>query len=184
MGVEFKKTQIKGTFPVFWRGEFKVLPGDFKVTTDLPDGTIIKRGTPILVDFANMECKICKAVKVVAGGDTTNPRIEKGSLVAKSDQVGGQTVNAIDSSNPDYDVLTLAASVSEATEGKILAVGSDVPNAVVESDTTISTNMGFNTVSAGYEGLVLKDVAYPVADDWLDNGYCMKKNHSIKYIRQ
>lgn len=184
MGVEFSKTQIKGTFPVFWRGEFKVLPGDFKVTTDLPDGTVVKRGTPILIDFAKMECKICKAIKVVAGGDTTNPRIEKGSLVKTTEQVGGQAINAIDTSNPDYDVLTLAAAVSGATEGKILAVGSYVPNAVVESDTTISSKMGFNTVSAGYDGVVLKDVAYPVADDWLESGYCLKKNHSIKYIRQ
>ena len=29
MAIKFEKTQVKGGFPVFWRGEREVLPGDF-----------------------------------------------------------------------------------------------------------------------------------------------------------
>ena len=68
MGIEFNKTKIKGSFPVFWRGECSPLPGDFKLTTELAEGTIVRKGTPIKLDFDRMECKICKAVKVLAGG--------------------------------------------------------------------------------------------------------------------
>ena len=31
MAIKFEKTQVKGGFPVFWRGEREVLPGDFAV---------------------------------------------------------------------------------------------------------------------------------------------------------
>ena len=77
MAITFEKEKVKGNFPVFWRGECSVLPGDFKLTTDLPEGTLVKKGTPIKLDFAKMECKICKAVEVINGGTTTKPRIKR-----------------------------------------------------------------------------------------------------------
>jgi hypothetical protein len=183
MGIEFDKTKIKGSFPVFWHGECAVLPGDFKLTTELAEGTIVRKGTPIKLDFDSMECKICKAVKVLAGGTTTKPRIGKDSFVAKGDSIGGQNVSSVDSSNSDYDVVTLAAAVESATEGAILAVGTDEPDAVVETTFVYTKNMSFQTVSAGYEVLILKDVAYPVPSSWL-TGFSMKNNPTIKYIRQ
>lgn len=61
MAITFEKEKVKGNFPVFWRGECGVLPGDFKLTTDLPEGTLVKKGTPIKLDFAKMECKICQS---------------------------------------------------------------------------------------------------------------------------
>lgn len=184
MGLEFGKTDYKGSFPVFWRGEAKVLPGDFKLTDDLPEGTVVKKGTPIKLDFANMQATLCKAIKVVAGGSTTAPRVEKGSHVVATEEIGSTTVSKIDTTNTDYDVITLAAAESGATEGKILAVGDNEPNAVVEKDITIKKNMGFMTVSAAFDVVILRDVAYPVPDSWLVNGMCLNTNHSIKYIRQ
>lgn len=184
MGIVMNKSDYKGTFPVFWRGEAKVLPGDFKLTDDLPEGTVVKKGTPIVLDFAKMQATICKAIRVVAGGSTTAPRVEKGSHIKTSEEIGSTTVSSIDTSNSDYDVVTLAAAESGATEGKVLAVGDNEPNAVVEKDITIKKDMGFQTVSAAFDVVILKDVAYPVADAWLTGGMCMKNNHSIKYIRQ
>ena len=58
MAIKFEKTQVKGGFPVFWRGEREVLPGDFAVKGTYPEGTILKEGTPIKLDFENMECTI------------------------------------------------------------------------------------------------------------------------------
>lgn len=184
MGIVMNKSDYKGAFPVFWRGEAKVFPGDFKLTDDLPEGAVVKKGTPIVLDFDNMQATICKAIRVVAGGSTTAPRVEKGSHVAATDEIGSTTVSSIDTSNADYDVVTLAAAESGATEGKVLAVGDNEPNAVVEKDITIKKDMGFQTVSAAFDVVILKDVAYPVADAWLTGGMCMKNNHSIKYIRQ
>lgn len=184
MGLVFGKTDYKGSFPVFWRGEAKVLPGDYKLADDLPEGTVVKKGTPIKLDFANMRATLCKAIKVVKGGTETAPRVEKGSHVVTSEKIGSATVDSIDTSNADYDVITLSAAESGATEGKILAVGDNEPNAVVEKDITIKKDMGFMTVSAAFDVVVLRDVAYPVPDSRLVNGMCLSTNHSIKYIRQ
>ena len=55
MAIKFEKTQVKGGFPVFWRGEREVLPGDFAAKGTYPEGTILKEGTPIKLDIENME---------------------------------------------------------------------------------------------------------------------------------
>lgn len=188
MAIEFEKGQIKGGFPVFWRGECKVLPGDFKLTQTFPEGTLIRKGTPIALDFAKMECRVCKAVKIVSGGATSALRVVKGSLVQIGDKLkigaNEQTINNIDKSNADYDVVTLAAALTGAADNAIAVVGTDVPNAVVETDKEYKTNMDFQTVSAGYDVIILKEVAYPMPEDWLLGGWCMKNNPSIKYVRQ
>lgn len=126
MAIEFEKGKIKGGFPVFWRGECKVLPGDFKLKQTFPEGTLIRKGTPIALDFAKMECTVCKAVKIVSGGTTSAPRVVKGSLVQIGDKLkigeNEQTINNIDKTNADYDVLTLAAALTGAT-ANAFAVG-------------------------------------------------------------
>lgn len=188
MAIEFEKGKIKGGFPVFWRGECKVLPGDFRLKQTFPEGTLIRKGTPIALDFAKMECTVCKAVKIVSGGTNLVPRVVKGSLVQIGDKlkIGGneQTINNIDKTNADYDVLTLAAALSGATADAFAVVGADVPNAVVETDKEYKTNMDFQTVSAGYDVVILREVAYPMPEEWLLGGWCMKNNPSIKYVRQ
>lgn len=183
MGIILEKTKIKGNFPVFWRGECKVLPGDFKLTDELPEGTEVKNGTPIKLDFDKMECKLCKAVKVIAGGTTTKPRVVKGSFVAKGDAIGEQTVSSINTSNDDYDELTLSAANSDAVDGAILAVGTDLPDAVIETTFVYTKTMSFQTVSAGYEALILKEVVYPVPSTWLQ-GWKLKNCPTIGYIKQ
>lgn len=60
MAIEFEKGQIKGRFPVFWRGECKGLPGDFKLTQTFPEGTLIRKGTPIALDFAKWSVQYVK----------------------------------------------------------------------------------------------------------------------------
>ena len=67
MAIVFEKTKVKGGFPIFWRGEFAVLPGDFKLKGTYPEGTKIPKGTPIKLDFDNMECSICKSARVQIG---------------------------------------------------------------------------------------------------------------------
>ena len=180
MGIKRNTTKIKGNFPVFW-SRCATLPGDFKVT-NVPEGSIIQKSTPIKLDFSKMECKVCRAIEVI-GGTTTKPQIKKGSFVTTSDTVGEQTISAIDTSNPDYDELTLAAAETSATVGAIIALDEDLPDAVVERTVEHEKDMTFQTVSAGYDVVILKDVAYPIPAASL-TGYCMKNNPSIKYIRQ
>lgn len=87
MAIVFEKTKVKGGFPIFWRGEFAVLPGDFKLKGTYPEGTKIPKGTPIKLDFDNMECSICKSARVLSGGTTTAPHVKKGSMLQVGDAV-------------------------------------------------------------------------------------------------
>lgn len=180
MGIKAKTAKIKGGFPVFW-SRCSTLPGDFKVT-NVPADVIIPKGTPIKLDFDRMECKVCRAIEVT-GGTTTKPQIKKGSFITTSDTVGEQTISSIDTSNADYDELTLAAAEASATKGAIIAIDEDLPDAVVERTIKHETDQTFNTVSAGYDVVILKAVAYPIPADWL-TGFSMKNNPSIKYIKQ
>lgn len=187
MAIEFKRTKYKGGFPVFWRGNREALPGDFTLKGTYPEGTLLKEGTPIKLDFANMECKICKSALVVTGGTTSAPRVVKGSMFQVGDTVkigeSNSTIKSIDTTSADYDVLTFAAAVTGATQGATLLSDDDLPDAVIETTKEYTTKHGFPVVSAAYGARILKDVAYPVPEAWLE-GYSLKNNHEIKYIRQ
>lgn len=187
MAIKFEKTQIKGGFPVFWRGECEVLPGDFKLKGTYPEGMKLKEGTPIKIDFENMECTICKSARIVEGGTTTKPRVVKGSMFQANDAVkigeSTGTIKSISTTNESYDEITLNAAMAEAIAGADLLGGDELPDAVIETTKEYTTTNGFPTVPAAYGARILKDVAYPVPDAWLQ-GYSMKNNPEIKYIRQ
>jgi len=210
MAVLFQTKKFKGDFPAIWRGECKVLPGGFAPVQTLATGTVVYRGTPLCVDFDNMQAAIVKVAKVVSGGTTTKPRVSKGSYFAVGDTVfkigndaSGKTISAIDTSNDDYDVLTLSGAITglvaddflqeavieQVTTGEgtaqtttNVASAKYVANAVVASDLEIK-GMGIPTLDAAYEAVILKNVAAPIPPAWLD-GYCLATNHNIIYIKQ
>lgn len=210
MAIEFEREYIPGNFPVFWRGECKVLPGDYRLKQEFPEGTLLVKGTALFVDFDKMECAVVKLAHVVAGGTGTKPRVVKGSLLQKGDTVmklgdGAKsvTISSIDTSKSEYDELTLSAALTGADEGDFIQecsayhpAGADpVADPEVEaaplyemntviSDSYTYQKMGFQTVAAGYEVVILKKVAYPIPADWLESGLSLKTNHSIKYIKQ
>ena len=71
---------------------------------------------PLVVDFKTRKAKVVVCVKVhkkITAGETSL-QIAKGSLVAVGMHLGngtnGGTVQAIDKRNPDYDIVTLAAT--------------------------------------------------------------------------
>lgn len=187
MAIKFEKTQVKGGFPVFWRGEREVLPGDFAVKDTYPEGTILKEGTPLKLDFENMQCTICKSARIVKGGTTTKPRVVKGSMFQINDSIkvgeSSGTVKGISTTNESYDEITLSAAMTEAVAGADLLGGDEMPDAVIETTKKYTTTNGFPTVSAAYGARILKDGVYPIPAAWLQ-GFSLKNNHEIKYIRQ
>lgn len=245
MAIEFQKTAYSGRFPEFWRGEAKVLPGGFKPDQTIANGTVVRRGTPLYVDFATRKAYICKTALVVSGGTTTKPRVAKGHYLAVGDVVSkvghygaSRTVSAIDTSNADYDVVTLNSAytglaaddvlveasaygyypcestdegallvkASGASTGEInassvtpyngdgnVAAGDYVilrnsaplyaPNVVLAADEEF-TGKGLPTFDAAYDVVVLYPaLAFPVLDEWL-NGFTMKSNPNILFIKQ
>ncbi len=125
----------------FWREEVKILPGGFKPVQDFPVGTTLHRGTFVSV-LPGLTCAVIKMGKVVTGGTTTKPRVEKGSNFQVGDVVMDlandaktTTIKAIDTSNPDYDVLTLNAAISTLAEGHFIQEAIDYGYIDAESTT-------------------------------------------------
>lgn len=132
MAISFQRTTYSGHTPEIWRGECKILPGGFKPKQTFPNGTVLHRGTPIEVDYSDMSAAVVKTAKVVTGGTTTKPRIAKGHYFVVGDVVtkygvgaSSPTVNAIDTANADYDVLTLSAAISGLTANDVLVEATD-----------------------------------------------------------
>ena len=149
MGVKFEGKSYAGNMPVFWRGEAKILPGGYKLLQTFPKGTVIPKGTPLHIVIGTLTAAVSKYAKVVSGGTTTKPRVPKGTLfqindiVMKEGETTGVTVSSIDTSNADYDVLTLSSAISGLAADDVLieatATSSSAakyePNAVVGEDT-------------------------------------------------
>lgn len=197
MAIEFKKTAFSGNTPVIWRGECKMLPGGFKPKQTFPVGTVLRRGIPIQVDFEEMSAGVVKIAKVLTGGTTSAPRVSKGHLFALGDKVQkvgdtkSTTVSKIDTSNADYDVITLAAEITGLTDGDSIQESDGessakplyTPNMVIGADLEFK-GTGIPTIDAAYEAVVLyNNVNYPIPADWLQ-GVCLKSNPNILFIKQ
>ena len=197
MAIEFKKTAFSGNTPVIWRGECKMLPGGFKPKQTFPVGTVLRRGIPIQVNFEEMSAGVVKIAKVLTGGTTSAPRVSKGHLFALGDKVQkvgdtkSTTVSKIDTSNADYDVITLAAEITGLTDGDSIQESDGessakplyTPNMVIGADLEFK-GTGIPTIDAAYEAVVLyNNVNYPIPADWLQ-GVCLKSNPNILFIKQ
>lgn len=208
MAIDFKKTQVQGHTPEIWRGECKILPGGFKPVQNFPIGTVLHRGTPLFVDFEAMSAAVCKTAKVLSGGTTTAPRIGKGHYFVVGDVVmkHGVTdkspiIKSIDTTNADYDVLTLQSAIAGLTADDILVEASEAveakgeaaaipaaplytPNMVVGAVKEFN-GKGLPTIDAAYEAVVLyPSLNFPLLEEWLIGKTCLKSNPNILFIKQ
>ena len=200
MAIEFKKTAVKGHTPEIWRGECKMLPGGFKPKNNIATGTVLHRGVLVEVNFEEMSAAVIKVAKILAGGTTTKPRIAKGHLFAVGDVVtkngdGSKTpsITAIDTTNADYDTLTLSAAYAGLAENDVIveskAVDSGTASAKYTPNMVVGAVAEFNgkglpTIDAAYEAVVLyPSLNFPVLPEWL-NGCCLKSNPNILFIKQ
>ena len=110
----------------FWRQERRILPAGFKPVQDFPVGTKIYKGAWIAV-LSGLTCAVVKVSQVLSGGTTTKPRVAKDGYFQVGDTVMDlsndaktTTIKSIDTSNPDYDVLTLNSAISTLEEGHFI----------------------------------------------------------------
>lgn len=206
MAIDFKKTVIDGHSPEIWRGEAKILPGGFQPLQTFPIGTVLKRGTLIHVDYTNgMKAAVVKTAKVIKGGTTQKPRINKGhyfvvgDLVTKfGDGKSSPSIKSIDTSNADYDVIELSAAYTGLAEDNIIVETTEhssddvtakyLPNNILGS-TKLFDGKGLPTLDVAYEAVVLApNISNPIPSEWLigwgGGCGCLKFNPSIKYIKQ
>lgn len=196
MAIELKTTKYSGRTPEIWRGECKVLPGGFKPAQEnFPADFLLRRGTLVYLDFTNMTAAVCKAGKVMSGSTTTSIKVAKGNLFLKGDivekygatavngVVPSATVSAVDTSNENYDTITLSDELSTSANDYLVIKGSSHPNAVVAADLKF-TGKGLPTIDAAYEAVVLtSSLTYDLLPAWLD-GILLKSNPNILFIKQ
>ena len=200
MAIEFKKTAVSGRFPEIWRGECKILPGGFKPLQSFAVGTVLRRALLLEVNFKEMTAAVIKLADVLAGGTTKAVRVAKGHYFAVGDVItkvgdGKSTpsISSIDTSNVDYDVLTLSAAYTGLKAGDTIvesvavesgdATSKYTPNMIVGADKEFN-GKGIPAIDAAYEAVVLyPSLSFTIPAEWL-NGPCLKSNPNILFIKQ
>lgn len=202
MAIDFKRTKVSGHFPEIWRGECKILPAGFKPAQSFPVGTVLHRGTPITVDFEKRTAAVAKTATVQKGGTTTAPRVPKGHYFVVGDVVTklgdgtkAPTIKSIDTTNDDYDTITLSAAYTGLAEKDVIVESNEITSEVTEAKPLYTPNMvvgadleftgkGIPTIDAAFEAVVLyPSLNFPIIPDWL-TGCCLKANHNILFIKQ
>ena len=93
-------------------------------TAGIPEGVDVPQGTLLDVNLETREASIVKNAMVVAGGTTSAPRVAKGHFFQAGDFVfvtgDAVAVSSVDTTNADYDVLTLSGACTGATAGNYL----------------------------------------------------------------
>lgn len=203
MAIEFKKTTYAGNLDAFWRTEVRMLPGGFNCSQSIPVGDVIPRGALVCADFDTMTATIVKVGRVVDGGTTTKPRVTKNNHFYAGDTVmkigkkdAAVTVESVDRSNPDYDVVEFSAALATLAKGDYLIEAvkdtgdsattysqAHEANTILGADYT-SRAVGMTTLDVAYSAVALKDVCPQFPADWLDGGAFLKTNHNILFIKQ
>jgi len=93
-------------------------------TAGIPEGVDVPQGTLLDVNLETREASIVKNAMVVAGGTTSAPRVAKGHFFQAGDFVfvtgDAVAVSSVNTTNADYDVLTLSGACTGATAGNYL----------------------------------------------------------------
>lgn len=195
MAITFTKTEYTWHTPEIWRGECKILPGGFQPVQSFDAGVVIHRGTPIYVDFDAMTAAVCKTAYILADSTSTEIYVAKGTLFSAGDTIANEsdssvaTITAVDTSNDEYDILTLDSALTSYAEGDIVVEADTdgaalyTPNAVVGAAIEFD-GKGLPAIDAAYEAVVLyPSLVTPVLDGWL-NGICLAANPNIIFIKQ
>jgi len=154
MGIGYKRTEGTGDIPV-WQGtgkDIQLAQGGFLFEKGgLPDGTIIKAGTPMIFNEETRKARFIATGKVieVAAADATTYKVAKGHTFKVGDNFASKPsdkaypITGINTSNPDYDVITLGTTIG--------AVAADAM--VFASSETGASNSSFG----GVNGLLYRD---------------------------
>jgi len=129
MGLKLVKTETSGRIPVIIKG-LEVATGGFKlVTTGLPANQLVPVGTPISCNEETRQAVVLKSA--VLASNVTDVAVEypvkKGHFFIVGEHTGAveggtaYTITAIDTTNAEYDIITLGTTLGVAmSEGEIL----------------------------------------------------------------
>lgn len=125
MGLQPTREVIAGEAPVF-QNVFETASGGFSLDTTglsaLAPGSVLKAGTPVGFDESTRKARVIKLAKLTANAanNATQYQVEKGHSFIVGEFVGyaiggaAYAISSIDTTNPDYDVITLATTLGVA----------------------------------------------------------------------
>jgi hypothetical protein len=154
MGLKYSTQKGTGSIPV-WQGgptSLELVQGGFALDrTGLPDGFVLQAGTPMVFNEATRTAKpvITGVVFANAGATATDYQVKKGHGFIVGQNFATKTGNkafpitAINTSNADYDVITVGTTIGAVTAGDF----------VFASSTTGASNSSFG----GVNGLLYAD---------------------------
>lgn len=167
MGLGLTQTLSTGGIPVFQK-VFEVAQGGLTLdTTGLTAASTIPAGSAMGYNEATRKASLVKTAKVtaIAGGSATDYQVAKGHLFAVGEYialvVGGKAyaITVIDTSNADYDVLTVGTTLTAAAVGDILfkssatgataAVYAVSARGLLYEDCIVSANQSLSVVLRG-----------------------------------
>ncbi len=129
MGLKLKREFGVDQIPIFQK-EFEVAQGGFKLeTTGLPPDELVTPGTPVGFDEVTRKVTVLKTAVLYANAtDTaTNYQVKKGHFLTVGEDLGAEiggaayAITAIDTSNADFDVITIGTNLGVAlTVGDVL----------------------------------------------------------------
>jgi hypothetical protein len=126
MGLKLVKESGVDQIPIFQK-EFEVAQGGFLLDTiGLPPDELVTPGTPVGFDEVTRKVTVLKTAVLYANAiDTeTNYQVKKGHFLTVGEDLGAEiggaayAITAIDTSNADYDVITIGPTL-----GVVLTVG-------------------------------------------------------------
>jgi hypothetical protein len=126
MGLKLVKEAGVDQIPIFQK-EFEVAQGGFLLdTTELPSGELVTPGTPVGFDEETRKVNVLKTAVLYedATDEATTYKVNKGHFFAVDENLAASVgdaayaISAIDTSNDNYDLVTL-----ETALGVVLSVG-------------------------------------------------------------
>lgn len=154
MAVGYKRTDSTGDIPVFQGTgkDIQLAQGGFYLEkSGLPDGTIVKAGTPMVFNEATRKATVLVTGVVVeaAAADATTYKVAKGHSFKVGDNFAAKPsaaaypITGIDTSNADYDTITVGTTIGAINANSM----------VFASTETGASNSSFG----GVNGLLYQD---------------------------
>ena len=147
----FTKTTVNTGIPIFQK-VLEVAQGGFTLSdAAFPAGSTVLAGTPIGFDETTRLAKVAKyaVAQANAANNATTYPVQKGHNIKAGSQIktgasGAQAVTAIDTSNANYDVITVGTTLGVAvTTGDSIFVddaGSQTVKGLLYSDVDVDSN--------------------------------------------
>ncbi|SUJ19153.1 Uncharacterised protein [Sphingobacterium spiritivorum] len=154
--MNIQRSTYNAGIPVFQHDKsLQLLTGGFVLNVSgYANGAVIGAGTAILVDEINrtaLAVKTAITTKAIASANT-EIEVAKGHLLTVGDQLNGKAISAIDTSDPAFDKITLAAGYGAAVAINT-AIGTGDGNALLYNPVKVVTG-NVHSVDAVVGGLV------------------------------